>query len=371
MSDLLNDEWRLNVAAIILDEADNVLVGSTPGKSPYWHFPQGGVNKDETFEEAVLREVWEEVGLPPEACSILASYGGIRYRYRHKNKKSERWLGQQQTYYLIRCRGVQPLFAGAAVSQEFAQLRWVPWRLLTADMFVPFKREAVVKAMRVFFSESALPPGEAVARLSPCRYRIDAECALAECPAVDDALFGGGKEEMPAQLEDISTCINREQRRVKQGKLLVWLCGLPGSGLTNGLRRLARRMDPLFTHAVQPGTISPEALAALLPAAGECRLLLDSLGANEMLDFNAVRQLCREYGVTLLPVYLHVSHAEHCKRADSPMSAGDWEARLCRVARYLGSCGGDEVAYAIPADKRWYRDYVLAVLVAEALKKMK
>ena len=379
MSDSQSEQWRLNVAAIILDDADNVLLGSTPGKSPYWHFPQGGVGKHESFREAVLREVWEEVGIAPESCTILASYGGLRYEYRHKNKKSERWQGQEQTYFLIRCRGVQPTGTDSVQSEEFAALRWLPWRELTADLFVPFKRDAIVRALDAFFPRGCSSLDDLAVRLSPARYVYDSARALSSYPVMDKALFGGGKEEMLAQMEDLALRINSAQRRMKGGRLVVQLVGLPGSGLSNCLRRLARNMDPLYTHAVQPS--SPET-AASLPGAGECTLLnvtpytaamaLPTGQADAVAKFAAERELqWVEQGVCVLKLFLHVSHAEHADRADAPMSAAHWQASLERAQTILrGSSSASCPWYIIPSDKRWYRDFVIASLVAETLEKM-
>ena len=380
MSDSQPEQWRLNVAAIILDEADNVLLGSTPGKSPYWHFPQGGVGKNESFREAVLREVWEEVGIAPESCTILASYGGLRYEYRHKNKKSERWQGQEQTYFLIRCRGVQPADPDSAQSEEFAALRWLPWRELTADLFVPFKRDAIVHALDAFFPRGCSSLDDLAARLSPTRYTYDAARPLSAYPVADKALFGGGKDEMLAQMEDLALRINSAQRRLNHGRLVVQLVGLPGSGLTNCLRRLARSMDPLYTHAVQPA--SAEA-SVVLPGAGECTLLnvtpyasaLEQPPAQATAVARAAaerEQQWVEQGVCVLKVFLHVSHAEHEDRADAPMSAASWQAALEQAQTILGaSASPSSPWYIIPSDKRWYRDFVVASLVAETLEKMR
>lgn len=376
-SDSQPGQWRQNVAAVILDAADNVLLGTTAGKSPYWHFPQGGVGKGESMQEAVLREVWEEVGIQPADCTILASYGGLRYTYRHKNKKSERWLGQEQTYFLIRCRGVEPVVEPKAQSDEFAALCWVPWRQLMLDMFVPFKREAVGPALEAFFPHGCTNLCDVTQRLSPARYTYDAKQSISQYACADRALFGGGKVEMLAQMEDLTRRINAAQRRSCQGRLAVQLVGLPGCGLTNCLRRLARCMDPLFTHAVQP----PHPDAAALPGAGECSLLnvthytpaIESPSVAEVMLAHAKRQLeyCAEQGVTVINIFLHVSHAEHCDRADAPLSAQQWQTLIHRADAVLrdAACAAAPW-YIVPADCRWYRDFVIARIVAAALEQM-
>lgn len=376
-----SEQWRQNVAAVILDDGGNVLLGTTPGKSPYWHFPQGGVEKGETLRDAVLREVREEAGLLPEQCSILAAYGGLRYCYRHKNKKSHRWKGQEQTYFLIRYSGICSHAPLKCESDEFDKLRWMPWRELTIDLFVPFKREAVQRALAAFFPPDNVGGVSAVAaHLSPFKYLYQpADIALIDSPSRETSLFGGGKEEMTAQMEDIALRINRIQRHIRCDKFLVILAGLPGCGLKKALRKLAHCMDPMHTHAVQPP--SSEALTAtttFMPRAGESSLLCvhpyaDALSSAKSEFSLSPAQRCEaewsQQSIRCIRIFMHISYEEHLKRADSAMSRTDWKVSVAKAQQMLELSTREGYPwYVLPADCRWYRDFVLASLVAESLE---
>ena len=100
--------WRLNAAAIIMDAEGCVLLGKDSGRNPYWHFPQGGVIKHESIEQTLAREVWEEVGLRPTEYTIVSRLPGLRYKYPSNNRKVTRWIGQEQTYFLVRCKTRRP-----------------------------------------------------------------------------------------------------------------------------------------------------------------------------------------------------------------------------------------------------------------------
>ncbi len=100
--------WRLNAAAIIMDAEGCVLLGKDSGRNPYWHFPQGGVIKHESIEQTLAREVWEEVGLRPTEYTIVSRLSGLRYKYPSGNRKVTRWIGQEQTYFLVRCKTRRP-----------------------------------------------------------------------------------------------------------------------------------------------------------------------------------------------------------------------------------------------------------------------
>jgi len=76
------------VAGVIVDECGRMVVtvrGKEPGKG-LWDLPGGFVDPGETAEEALAREIREEVGLDVTAMWYLGSwpnvyeYGGVRYR---------------------------------------------------------------------------------------------------------------------------------------------------------------------------------------------------------------------------------------------------------------------------------------------------
>ncbi|NJD84810.1 RNA pyrophosphohydrolase, partial [Candidatus Erwinia dacicola] len=70
-----------------------------------WQFPQGGINPSETAEQAMYRELFEEVGLNRKDVHILASTRNwLRYKL---PKRLVRWdtkpvcIGQKQKWYLL------------------------------------------------------------------------------------------------------------------------------------------------------------------------------------------------------------------------------------------------------------------------------
>jgi NAD+ diphosphatase len=76
------------VAGVLVDPRGRMVVlvrGKEPGKG-LWDLPGGFVDPAETAEEALAREIREEVGLEATAMRYLGSwpniydYGGVRYR---------------------------------------------------------------------------------------------------------------------------------------------------------------------------------------------------------------------------------------------------------------------------------------------------
>ena len=74
------DGFRPNVGIIICNDQNRLFWGRRVGQDA-WQFPQGGINDDETAEEAMYRELEEEVGLKPHHVEVLGRTNKwLRYR---------------------------------------------------------------------------------------------------------------------------------------------------------------------------------------------------------------------------------------------------------------------------------------------------
>ncbi|WP_156499451.1 NUDIX domain-containing protein, partial [Oleiphilus sp. HI0061] len=70
-----SDGFRLNVGIILANEFNEVLWARRIGQNS-WQFPQGGIKVDETPDEALYRELNEEIGLQPSDVQIVAKTKG-------------------------------------------------------------------------------------------------------------------------------------------------------------------------------------------------------------------------------------------------------------------------------------------------------
>jgi putative (di)nucleoside polyphosphate hydrolase len=99
-----SDGYRPNVGIIVANDKGQVLWARRVGQQA-WQFPQGGINKGESMEAALYRELKEEIGLSKAQVEIVNSTRGwLRYklpkRYLRQNNTS--FIGQKQKWYLLK-----------------------------------------------------------------------------------------------------------------------------------------------------------------------------------------------------------------------------------------------------------------------------
>src|SRR6204780_3213450 len=95
------DGFRANVGIVLTRGSGEVFLGGRLGGRG-WQFPQGGVNRGEQIEEALFRELREEIGLEPHDVEVLGSTRGwLRYRLPRQYIR-DRCIGQKQRWFLLR-----------------------------------------------------------------------------------------------------------------------------------------------------------------------------------------------------------------------------------------------------------------------------
>ena len=105
--------FRPNVGIVLLQPplpnapANRVLWARRVGGFNAWQFPQGGINTGESPEDAVFRELYEEIGVTADAVTVLGQTSSwLRYRLpRHmrRNNSTPGFVGQKQKWFLLNC----------------------------------------------------------------------------------------------------------------------------------------------------------------------------------------------------------------------------------------------------------------------------
>ncbi len=156
--------FRANVGIIICNVEGKVMLAGRVG-SKGWQFPQGGIMQDESAEEAMYRELHEEVGLGESDVELLASTEDwIRYRLPDKFVRRNSLplcIGQKQRWFLLRLISPDDRFRfDLAETPEFDRWRWVDfWRPVNEVIY--FKRRVYARALHELGSHlhpDGLPP---------------------------------------------------------------------------------------------------------------------------------------------------------------------------------------------------------------------
>tara|TARA_R110002110_G_scaffold333755_2_gene544512 strand:- start:76348 stop:76842 length:495 start_codon:yes stop_codon:yes gene_type:complete len=147
-----SDGFRPNVGIMLANDAGQLLWARRIGGRDAWQFPQGGINAGESAEQALYRELEEEVGLAENAVRVIAATRGwLRYRLpRRFVRKGQEPLciGQKQKWFLLQLRVADDAVRLDANSKpEFDHWQWVSyWYPL--NQVVAFKREVYRSALK-------------------------------------------------------------------------------------------------------------------------------------------------------------------------------------------------------------------------------
>lgn len=146
------DGFRPNVGIILSNPAGKLLWAKRIGQDA-WQFPQGGIQQDETPEQALYRELNEEIGLEAGHVDVLGqTRDWLRYRLppRFVRRGDPVCIGQKQIWFLLRLQADENLVRfDRGDKPEFDGWRWVDyWYPLREVVF--FKREVYRRALQEF-----------------------------------------------------------------------------------------------------------------------------------------------------------------------------------------------------------------------------
>lgn len=146
-----SDGFRPNVGIILSNGEGRLLWARRIGQDA-WQFPQGGIRSDETPEEALFRELAEEVGLLDRDVDIIGcTRGWLRYRLPNRYVRRDTrpvCIGQKQVWFLLRLLSEENrVCLDGSERPEFDHWRWVDY-WYPARKVVAFKRSVYRKALQ-------------------------------------------------------------------------------------------------------------------------------------------------------------------------------------------------------------------------------
>lgn len=152
MSDYIDSQgFRANVGIVLMRDGGQLFLGGRrDGRG--WQFPQGGVQRNERPEDALYRELHEEVGLERSDVEFVAGTSRwLRYRLPRqyvRRRGGPLCIGQKQRWYLLRMLADDSRLNFQATDEpEFDQGRWVDYWAPVREV-IYFKRVVYMRALQ-------------------------------------------------------------------------------------------------------------------------------------------------------------------------------------------------------------------------------
>ncbi|PCH62983.1 MAG: RNA pyrophosphohydrolase [SAR86 cluster bacterium] len=142
--------YRPNVGIVICNRKGQLLWAKRI-KQEAWQFPQGGIKHEESIEQALFRELDEEVGLGPQDVTILhQTQDWLRYRlpenYIRRNQPPV-CIGQKQKWFLLGLDvDEERIELAKHAKPEFDNWRWVDY-WFPLQHVIDFKRDVYRQAL--------------------------------------------------------------------------------------------------------------------------------------------------------------------------------------------------------------------------------
>ena len=142
--------FRANVGIILTNGSGKLLLAGRIGNRG-WQFPQGGLHHGESPEQAMYRELHEEIGLREADVEVLGvTEDWLRYRLPDKYVRrgsKPLCIGQKQRWFLLRLLSDESrVRLDAGDTPEFDRWRWVDfWRPINEVIY--FKRRVYSMAL--------------------------------------------------------------------------------------------------------------------------------------------------------------------------------------------------------------------------------
>ena len=143
--------YRPNVGIIICNKLGKLLWAKRIGQTG-WQFPQGGIKAEESLEQALYRELDEEVGLAADDVQIVHQTTDWLHYQLPKNyiryNKDPLCIGQKQKWFLLGLEAEESRIALSSSGQpEFDDWRWVNY-WYPVEQVVDFKRDVYKRALQ-------------------------------------------------------------------------------------------------------------------------------------------------------------------------------------------------------------------------------
>lgn len=141
--------YRRCIVCVFRDASGKVLVGKRKNIES-WQFPQGGIEAGEQKEEALFREMKEELGVN-QFDIVKQLEDPITYDFPLELKAAiaRKFKGQEQYWFLCKLLKDDQPDLDIAQDDEFSELAWIT-PMEAIDRVIWWKKKSYLKALRLF-----------------------------------------------------------------------------------------------------------------------------------------------------------------------------------------------------------------------------
>ncbi|MBI5077257.1 WecB/TagA/CpsF family glycosyltransferase [Candidatus Falkowbacteria bacterium] len=105
-SERIKNDFRMNALGVIINKDGKLLLIKNKRFKDHWQFPQGGIEAGETAEQAVIREISEEIGCDTKLLRIIRRMDETnKYVWPSYGQLLKGYKGQQQTAFVLEFNG--------------------------------------------------------------------------------------------------------------------------------------------------------------------------------------------------------------------------------------------------------------------------
>ena len=128
LSQFKNLPLRTGVGVVLLNNENKVFVAKRiDNPKNFWQMPQGGVNKNESYENAAFRELEEETSI--KSAELVSEINGMT-TYELPNHLlgiiwKGKYKGQRQKWFVMRFKGNDNEINLNTNNPEFLDWRWI------------------------------------------------------------------------------------------------------------------------------------------------------------------------------------------------------------------------------------------------------
>lgn len=147
--------YRPNVAAVILSpkyplECKIFIANRNDMRNSVWQFPQGGIDDGETPQDALFRELSEEIGT--DEVEIIAEYPQwLSYDFPNRiSKKMYPFDGQKQKYFLVKLK-TDAVINLDTKEPEFMEYKFLPYEKVLDD--ISYMKKPIYKKVLEYFKK--------------------------------------------------------------------------------------------------------------------------------------------------------------------------------------------------------------------------